>query len=246
MATKTKGGGFWETLRTVLYAIVIATLVRTFLYEPFNIPSGSMKPTLLIGDYLFVSKFSYGYSRYSFPFGFGLYGGRIWFSEPERGDVAVFKLPRDNETDYIKRIVGLPGDSIQVRGGVLYINDEAVTRERREDFINIDPHGNRTRTVQYRETLPNGVSYFVLDRVPNGGLDNTDVYHVPEGHYFAMGDNRDNSLDSRVASSVGYIPVENLVGRAEVLFFSTDGSADFWEFWRWPFATRFGRVGETL
>ena len=158
MATQTKGGGFWETLRTVLYAIVIATLVRTFLYEPFNIPSGSMKPTLLIGDYLFVSKFSYGYSRYSFPFGFGLYGGRIWFSEPERGDVAVFKLPRDNETDYIKRIVGLPGDSIQVRGGVLYINDEAVTRERREDFINIDSHGNRTRTVQYRETLPNGVS----------------------------------------------------------------------------------------
>ena len=246
MATKTKGGGFWETLRTVLYAIVIATLVRTFLYEPFNIPSGSMKPTLLIGDYLFVSKFSYGYSRYSFPFGFGLYGGRIWFSEPERGDVAVFKLPRDNETDYIKRIVGLPGDSIQVRGGVLYINDEAVTRERREDFINIDSHGNRTRTVQYRETLPNGVSYFVLDRDPNGGLDNTDVYHVPEGHYFAMGDNRDNSLDSRVASSVGYIPVENLVGRAEVLFFSTDGSAHFWEFWRWPFATRFDRLGGTL
>ncbi len=246
MASKTKGGGFWETLRTVLYAIVIATLVRTFLYEPFNIPSGSMIPTLLVGDYLFVSKFSYGYSRYSFPFGFGLYGGRVWSSEPKRGDVAVFKLPRDNETDYIKRIVGLPGDRIQVRGGVLYINDEAVMRERREDFVQVDRFGNRTRTVQYRETLPNGVSYFVLDRVPNGGLDNTDVYHVPEGHYFAMGDNRDNSLDSRVASSVGYIPVENLVGRAEVLFFSTDGTARFWEFWRWPFATRFDRLGQTL
>ncbi|MDP6352184.1 MAG: signal peptidase I [Alphaproteobacteria bacterium] len=246
MAEKTRDGGIWETVKTVLYAIIIAMVVRTFAYEPFNIPSGSMIPTLLIGDYLFVSKFSYGYSRYSFPLGAGLYRGRIWAAPPKRGDVAVFKLPRDNETDYIKRIVGLPGDRLQVRAGVLHINGKPVERVRIEDYVYDDRAGNRSRVQQYRETLPNGVTYRVLDSDPSGGLDNTGVYEVPPEHYFAMGDNRDNSSDSRVLNMVGYIPFDNLVGRAEILFFSTDGSARLWEPWQWPFATRFGRFGTLL
>ena len=244
------GNAFWETFRTVLYAMVIAILVRTFAYEPFNIPSGSMYPTLLVGDYLFVSKFSYGYSRHSFPYGAGLFKGRIWRTSPKRGDVAVFKLPTDNETDYIKRIVGLPGDKIQVREGVLYINDKVVERVRTEDYEYWNRYGELVKYAQYIETLPNGRSYKVLDATPfrlePGSLDNTSVYVVPEGHYFGMGDNRDNSQDSRVLGSVGYIPEENLVGRAEILFFSTNGSARLWEVWRWPFSIRFYRLGNLL
>ena len=241
-----KKGGFFETVKTVVYAVLIALVVRTFAFEPFNIPSGSMIPTLLIGDYLFVSKYAYGYSRYSFPLGFPPFSGRILESMPERGDVAVFKLPRDNKTDYIKRIVGLPGDRLQVQDGLLYINGEAVERERVEDFVIEDRFGNRERVRRYRETLPDGVSYYVLDRTSNGILDNTEVYEVPPGHFFAMGDNRDNSSDSRVLDNVGYIPADNLVGRAEILFFSTNGSAAFWEVWKWPFAIRFDRFGNTL
>lgn len=235
-----------EIFRTVVYAILIATVVRSLAYEPFNIPSGSMIPTLLVGDYLFVSKFSYGYSRYSMPFGLGFFDGRVWFDEPERGDVAVFKLPIDNETDYIKRIVGLPGDRIQVVEGLLYVNGEVVKRERLEDFVNKKPNGDLQRIHRYRETLPNGVSYEVLDAERLGSYDNTDLYIVPDRHYFLMGDNRDNSSDSRVLTHVGYVPVENLVGRAEVIFFSTKGTAHFWEFWRWPTAIRFGRLGNSL
>jgi len=241
-----KKGGLLETIKTVFYAVLIALVVRTFAFEPFNIPSGSMIPTLLVGDYLFVSKYAYGYSRHSFPMGFLPIEGRILGQEPERGDVAVFKLPRDNATDYIKRIVGLPGDKLQVRDGLLHINGNPVERDRVEDFVIADPQGNYDRVRRYRETLPNGVSYDVLDRTSNGILDNTEVYKVPEGHYFAMGDNRDNSSDSRVLDNVGYIPAENLVGRAEIIFFSTDGSAAFWEIWRWPLAIRFSRLGMTL
>ncbi|MFQ5958136.1 MAG: signal peptidase I [Alphaproteobacteria bacterium] len=239
-----KSSGLLETMRTIVYAILIALVVRTVAFEPFNIPSGSMVPTLLKGDYLFVAKYSYGYSRYSLPFGMPLIPGRILFDPPERGDVAVFKLPRDNSTDYIKRIVGLPGDRIQVREGVLYINDEEVKRERIDDYVEAGVYGNPRRTAQYIETLSNGRSYRVLDRGPGGQHDNTPVYVVPEGHFFAMGDNRDNSLDSRVPGTrngVGFVPAENLVGRAEVIFFSTDGSARFWEVWKWPAATRFAR-----
>ncbi len=238
----------WETVRTVIYAVFIAVVVRTFLYEPFNIPSGSMKPTLLIGDYLFVSKFAYGYSRHSLPFSPPLGSGRLFGSLPERGDVAVFKLPSNNKTDYIKRIVGLPGDRIQVKGGVLFINDVEVPRTPLDDFL--DDDGSSVEAIKrYQETMPafdgkdaDAVSYEVLDWKADGrgDYDNTGVFVVPEDHVFAMGDNRDNSLDSR--AKVGFVPTENLVGRAEVIFFSTNGSARFWEFWKWPTTIRYGRL----
>ena len=252
-ATKSKAkkasGGFLETAKTIVYAVLIALVVRTVAYEPFNIPSGSMVPTLLVGDYLFVSKFSYGYSRYSLPFGLPLFSGRITlpFSHPpERGDVAVFKLPTDPSTDYIKRIVGLPGDHIQMRHGNLYINDQMVPRRPADDYVYQD--GDSTIVLhQYIESLPRQPGEPALDHPiikvgNNGPLDNTPVYEVPPGHFFAMGDNRDNSQDSRVLSAVGYVPADNLVGKAQFLFFSTDGSARWWEIWKWPFTVRYRRL----
>ena len=233
----TKTQGLLETIRTVVYAVLIALVIRTFAYEPFNIPSGSMIPTLLIGDYLFVSKLSYGYSDHSLPFSLPLISGRIFFSEPARGDVVVFKLPSDNKTDYIKRLIGLPGDTIQVIGGILYINGEAVKRRKVEDFVTRDRQGNLNRIPRYLETLSNGQSHYILEESDRGANDNTPVYTVPEDHYFAMGDNRDNSSDSR---AIGFVPMNNLVGRAEFLFFSIEGSA--WQVWRWPWAVRFGRL----
>ena len=240
MATR-KSAKLWDTVKTVAYAVLIALAIRTVAYEPFNIPSGSMKPTLLVGDYLFVSKLSYGYSRHSLPLSLPLIPGRILMSEPERGDIAVFKLPTDNKTDYIKRIIGLPGDRIQVSEGRLHVNGKQVVRRRVADFIEIDEYGRIHRTAQFDETLPNGRTHRILEHTDQGQLDNTPVYVVPEGHYFAMGDNRDNSLDSRVLGGVGFVPAENLVGRAEILFFSIDGSASVWEFWRWPATIRFKR-----
>ncbi|HEX9768132.1 MAG TPA: signal peptidase I [Kiloniellales bacterium] len=236
-----KVSALWETLRTVFYAVVIALVVRTFAFEPFNIPSGSMKPTLLEGDYLFVSKYSYGYSRYSLPWGLPLFEGRIFGSAPERGDVIVFKKPSDNETDYIKRLIGLPGDRIQVTGGILHINGEPVRRERIGETADRDTFSTRTYQV-YRESLPNGRQHLIWEASDNDSLDNTSEYLIPEGHYFFMGDNRDNSRDSRVLYDVGYVPAENLVGRAEFLFFSHDDSASWWEVWRWPWMIRFGRI----
>ncbi|NQW10593.1 MAG: signal peptidase I [Alphaproteobacteria bacterium] len=241
-----KSGGFGEMLRTIGVAVVIALGIRTFAYEPFNIPSGSMIPTLLIGDYLFVSKLSYGYSRHSLPFSLPLIPGRVLFTEPERGDVAVFKLPSDNSTDYIKRIIGLPGDTIQVIAGVLNINGVAVKRREIAPYQTTGRFGRDMTAKQYIETLPNGREHVIIevgDTTPPG--DDTPVFTVPEGHYFAMGDNRDNSQDSRFAQ-VGYIPRENLVGRAELLFFSTDGGAQWWEFWKWPFAIRYGRILDSI
>src|SRR6202166_5100601 len=180
-------GGVLDTVRTVIYAVLIALCVRTIAYEPFNIPSGSMIPTLLVGDYLFVSKFSYGYSRYSLPFGLPLFSGRIFFTPPERGDVVVFKLPRDPSVDYIKRVIGLPGDRIQVRDGVLYINDVPVKRERVEDYVYREG-GVTLRQAQYIETLPNGRSHRIAQISDNGPEDNTAVFVVPADHYFMMGD----------------------------------------------------------
>jgi signal peptidase I len=235
-------GGVKDTVRVIIHALILALIVRIFLFQPFNIPSGSMIPTLLVGDYLFVSKYSYGYSRYSFPFGPDLFSGRIWAKEPTRGDVVVFKLPRDNETDYIKRVIGLPGDEIQMIHGVLYINGEAVKKERIDDFIMTDASGRERHVTRYRETLPNGVSYPVLDLVKEGIGDNTEVYKVPEGHFFMMGDNRDNSTDSRFLSEVGFVPFENLVGKAQIIFFSIDEGASFWQVWKWPDDVRWSRL----
>jgi signal peptidase I len=240
--TRKKAGGIVDTIKTIFYAVLIALVVRTVAYEPFNIPSGSMVPTLLVGDYLFVSKFSYGYSRYSLPFGLPLFSGRLFFHSPERGDVVVFKLPTDNSTDYIKRVIGLPGDHIQMKNGILNINGQPVRRRRIEDYLYQEGPGAVIPLAQYIETLPNGVQHLIIEMSDNGPLDNTQEYVVPPGDYFMMGDNRDNSQDSRVLSAVGYVPAENLIGRAQFIFFSTDGSARLWEFWKWPFAIRYGRL----
>jgi len=239
------GGGWWDTVKTVVIAVLLALLVRTVAYEPFNIPSGSMIPTLLVGDYLFVSKASYGYSRHSLPLSLPIIPDRIFFTEPERGDVAVFKLPTDNSTDYIKRIVGLPGDTIQVKGGILHINGKAVKRERAGEFVLHDGWTGRFHRVpRYVETLPNGKKHFIIEETDDGYGDNTPVYTVPEGHYFGMGDNRDRSKDSRYLDEVGYIPRANLVGRADVKFFSVDGS--FWKFWEWGKSLRTERFFEGI
>ena len=228
-----------EFLKTALIAVILALLIRTFLLEPFNIPSGSMKPTLQIGDYLFVSKPSYGYSRYSFPFGLAPIKGRIWTGghEPQRGDVIVFKLPTNPSIDYIKRIVGLPGDTIQVIDGQLYINRRKVPRTP-VGLKQVEESGRMTTVMEYIETLPNGVMHPIYEEGDDHPLDNTGEYIVPEGHYFAMGDNRDNSQDSRV----GYIPLENIVGKASFIFFSTNGYAGLAEVWKWPWTIRYSRL----
>ncbi|MEJ0025280.1 MAG: signal peptidase I [Rhizomicrobium sp.] len=232
-----------ETAKTIVYALLIALVIRTFLFQPFNIPSGSMEATLLIGDYLFVEKFSYGYSRNSFPFSFPPFSGRVFASPPTRGDVVVFKMPNEASDhymeDYIKRVIGMPGDKVQMIDGVLYLNDKAVPKERVADYVEPTAFGSVERIPQFKETLPNGKSYLVLDRETTA-FDNTQPYIVPKGEYFMMGDNRDNSDDSR--GDVGYVPAENLVGRAELRFFSIDDTAVWYEPWTWPGAIRFSRM----
>ena len=234
--TKRKEGGIGETVRVIFHALIIALVIRTFLFQPFNIPSGSMKATLLVGDYLFVSKYSYGYSHYlAAVVAADLFSGRIPPARlPQRGDVVVFRLPKDNSTDYIKRVIGLPGDHIQMIDGVR-AHQRRAGQARARRRLHRDRGGTRERRSSAgRETLPNGVSYYALDLSDNGFADNTQVYTVPPGHYFMMGDNRDNSTDSRVLSQVGYVPLENIVGKAQIIFFSVREGERAWEFWRWP------------
>ena len=238
---KHKAGGIVETVKTIVYAMLIAIGIRTVAFEPFNIPSGSMIPTLLVGDYLFVSKYSYGYSHFSLPLSPPLFSGRIFGRVPDRGDVAVFKLPRDNSTDYIKRIIGLPGDRIQMIHGQLHINGAEVPRKSAGEYV-AEGEGPQMLLKRYIETLPGGRQHVILKASDDQPLDNTQEYKIPEGYVFAMGDNRDNSLDSRVLNAVGFIPLENLVGRAEFLFFSIDATAPWWEVWQWPFEIRWSRL----
>ena len=242
--SKQASSGLLENVKTIVYAGLIAVGIRTVAFEPFNIPSGSMKPTLLVGDYLFVSKYSYGYSRFSIPFSPDLFNGRLFGRVPDRGDVAVFRWPRDDRTDYIKRIVGLPGDRIQMRAGALYLNGEMVPRQPAGTFLDSEP-GNTVLASMFTETLPGDNPHEILKRESNTSLNNTIEYLVPPGHVFAMGDNRDNSADSRVplqSGGVGFVPLENLIGRAEFIFFSIDSKAPWWQVWQWPFEVRWTRL----
>ena len=263
---KASESGIGETIKVVLQALAIALIVRTFLFQPFNIPSGSLVPTLLVGDYLFVSKYSYGYSKHSFPFSPDIFQGRVFGSAPKRGDIVVFKLPRDGQTDYIKRVVGLPKDKIQMIDGRLYVNGKLTPRQEIAPYVTADAFGKDGPVPTYNETLPddamqpNGVTHRVIERDGDRGtLDNTGVFEVPEGKYFMMGDNRDNSTDSRVPieSGVGFVPFENIVGRAEIIFFSIktrpgppgangDLTEPAWQFWRWPWTVRWERLFQTV
>lgn len=225
---KNKKSSWGENIRTIVIALVLALGFRSLAYEPFHIPTGSMKSTLLVGDYLFVSKYSYGYSRYSFPFGLPLFGGRVMeLNQPKRGDVVVFRYPSKPHIDFIKRLIGLPGDRIQLKEGIVYINGEALKRQPLTNYADDENKSNVKSVPRFSETLPEGKVISILKEYKMGSADDTQLFIVPPKHYFMMGDNRDNSHDSRYLDDVGYIPEENLVGRAEVIFFSTDGTAQF-------------------
>lgn len=232
-----------KEIKGFAWALLFAMLIRTFLFQPFNIPSGSMYPTLMVGDYIFVNKFTYGYSNFSFPFAPNFFEGRIMQSNPTVGEVVVFTGPKDTSMDFIKRCVGKPGDKIQVKKGVLHINGEAVKLERIEDYTMVDYKTQQLLVVpQYIETLPNGKAYKILKAQPfgEGALDNTQEYIVPAGHYFMMGDNRDNSTDSRVLEKIGFIPEQYLIGPAKAIFFSTE--AKWYELDNWISGLRPNRV----
>lgn len=262
--TETEPSQIAETIKTIVWAAIIAVGIRTFAYEPFSIPSSSMVPTLLVGDYLFVSKTAYGYSRFSFPWGLVPFEGRVWADEPERGDVIVFRPPGDPQTDFIKRLIGLPGDRIQVKEGILHINGEPVKREPIENFIDKDSVFGGSYP-QYQETLPNGVSHRIIEQKGDSAdCDNTPVYVVPKGHYFMMGDNRDGSNDSRALpggscygadreitdgkelGTVGFVPYENLIGPAKILFWSYGKDFELTNPITWVTALRWSRLANLV
>jgi signal peptidase I len=259
---------WWATLRFLLLLFLGALALRTFIVAPFSIPSGSMLPRLYIGDYLFVSKWSYGYSRYSFPFGLIGFEGRLFGGLPERGDVVVFRYPGNRNEDLVKRVIGLPGDTVEVRGGTVILNGRPLPRQRIADFaFPVSPNspcrgpggapghsiaGDNGETLcvmpRFTETLPDGHSYEVLDQIPNAEADNFGPVTVPADHVFVMGDNRDDSSDSRFPISrdgVGMLPVDHLLGRVLITFWSTDGSAEWLKPWTWFSAARWGRIGRT-
>jgi|TARA_B110000444_G_scaffold234415_1_gene244703 signal peptidase I len=235
-----------ENLKTLFFALIIATIIRSLFFQPFYIPSSSMEPTLLIGDRIFVKKYTYGYSKHSFPFSPPFFSGRFFNQTPNYGDLIVFKTPADNRTDYIKRLIGLPGDTVQFKDGKLILNKKEVQRVSVDNKYSIRCGSFLPETNAYRERLPNGKEYLtVYNKL--GTLQNSDEYKVPENHFFFLGDNRDCSKDSRYLSSVGYVSSENLVGKASIIFFSNDTvSGSIFKFWNWNESFRFKRFFKIL
>jgi signal peptidase I len=234
-----------ETIVVIIEALLIAMVFRTFLYQPFSIPTGSMQSSLMIGDYFIANKFAWGLGKYSFPFPVPLGDRILQFSAPQQGDIAVFHNEPARQ-DYVKRIIGLPGDRIQMKAGRLYINDVLVPREEIGTGVDTDSNSSSVPVTLYRETLPNGVEHTIQEISDSEGLDDTDVYVVPAGHYFMMGDNRDRSADSRVLRQVGYVPATNLIGKGEARFFSIKDNLPPWQVWQWPANVRWDRMFESV
>lgn len=234
-----------ELFKTLLIAGSIAIFFRSIFFEPFNIPSGSMIPSLLVGDYLFVSKYSYGYSKYSFPFGVVPITDRIFEKSPKRGDIIVFRKPGDETIDYIKRLVALPNDTVQVKNGVLYINKKMVERTKANVGIMKNNFGDEKIFTQYKETFDGLNFHEIIEASDQDLFDDTIEFKVPDNHFFFMGDNRDNSRDSR-SPEVGFVPKRNLIGKAQIIFFSHNSSASIFEFWKWHKAIRFSRIGKAI
>ena len=250
--TPEKSGAIHETIeivKTIVYALLIALVLRVIFFQPFTIPSASMEPNLYEGDYIIVSKFTYGYSHHSIPFSPPLFQGRIMEKAAKRGDIAVFKLPSDGHTDYIKRVIGLPGDRVQMRAGLLYINDKMVEREPLSPVRTDVGYGLIREVARYQERLETGRTFSTQDMGTDSELDNTDVFIVPDGHYFMMGDNRDNSSDSRVppaAQGVGMVPADHLVGKAQIILLSWKPEASIFKPWTWVLDARPSRFFKIL